>query len=118
MSSIDIGACLEDDVPARRLTVTLDRAWSLAPSVALRPEPFGALAYNFDNRRLTFLKRPGLVALVRGLGEHADVRSTLVAVGVPTPQHAAYLEALDALAAAGVILPRHEVATSTAKESA
>ena len=43
----------------------LDEAWTLSPSVALRPEPFGALAYHFGNRKLTFLKRPELVAVVR-----------------------------------------------------
>ena len=42
----------------------LDEAWRLSPSVALRPEPFGALAYHFGNRKLTFLKRPELVRVV------------------------------------------------------
>ncbi|HEY9562375.1 MAG TPA: mycofactocin biosynthesis chaperone MftB, partial [Nocardioides sp.] len=40
----------------------LDEPWALSPSVALRPEPFGAMAYHFGNRKLTFLKRPELVA--------------------------------------------------------
>ena len=53
------------------------------PSVALRPEPFGALAYHFGNRKLTFLKRPELVAVVRALAEQPDVRAALVAAGVP-----------------------------------
>ncbi len=63
----------------------LDEAWTLSPSVALRPEPFGALAYHFGNRKLTFLKRPELVAVVRGLAEQPDVRSALTAAGVPEP---------------------------------
>ena len=37
----------------------------------MRPEPFGALAYHFGNRRLTFLKRAELVAVVRALGRPA-----------------------------------------------
>ena len=41
--------------------------------MALRPEPFGALAYHFGNRKLTFLKRPELVAVVRALGDQPDV---------------------------------------------
>ena len=41
----------------------LGEPWMLSPSVALRPEPFGALAYHFGNRKLTFLKRPELVAV-------------------------------------------------------
>ncbi len=66
-----------------------DEPWALSPSVALRPEPFGALAYHFGNRKLTFLKRPELVAVVRGLGRPARrARSALVAAGVPPTQHA------------------------------
>lgn len=84
----------------------LDEPWTLSPSVALRPEPFGALAYHFGNRRLTFLKRPELVTVVRGLGEHDDVRAALVAAGVPESQHAAYAEALRGLAATDMIKPR------------
>ena len=41
----------------------LDEPWTLSPSVALHPEPIGALAYHFGNRKLTFLKRPELVLL-------------------------------------------------------
>ena len=84
----------------------LDEPWALSPSVALRPEPFGALAYHFGNRKLTFLKRPELVRVVRALAEHDDVRSTLVAVGIPPAQHAAYAAALDGLAATDMIRPR------------
>lgn len=83
-----------------------DQAWELSPSVALRPEPFGALAYHFGNRKLTFLKRPELVVVVRSLGEQPDVRSALVAAGVPEAQHAAYAKALEGLAATDMIRPR------------
>ncbi len=84
----------------------LDEAWTLSSSVALRPEPFGALAYHFDTRRLTFLKRPELVVAVRALGDQPDVRTALVAAGVPETQHPAYVEALRGLAAADVIRRR------------
>ena len=84
----------------------LDEAWDLSPSVALRPEPFGALAYHFGNRKLTFLKTPALVAAVRGLGDCRDVRAALVAAGVPESQHDAYGEALSDLAAVDMIRPR------------
>jgi putative mycofactocin binding protein MftB len=84
----------------------LDEPWVMSPSVALRPEPFGALAYHFGNRKLTFLKRPELVAVVRGLGEHPDVRSALAGAGVPEQQHPAYVEALRGLAATDMIRPR------------
>ena len=46
------------------MTGMLSQRWRLSPSVALRPEPFGALAYHFGTRKLTFLNRPELVELV------------------------------------------------------
>lgn len=90
------------------MTIDLDRAWELSPSVALRPEPFGALAYHFGNRKLTFLKRPELVRLVEALGQQPDVRTALAAVGVPEGQRPAYVAALDGLAATDMIRPREE----------
>lgn len=84
----------------------LDEAWTLSRSVALRLEPFGALAYHFGNRRLTFLKRPELVTVVRELESQTDVRAALVAAGVPDEQHSAYAAALRGLAAADMIHPR------------
>lgn len=86
-------------------TGMLGQAWRLSPSVALRPEPFGALAYHFGNRRLTFLKRPEMVAVVRSLGDHRDVRSALRAAGVPEAQWPAYVAALHGLAEADLIRP-------------
>ena len=84
----------------------LDRRLVLDPQVALRPEPFGALAYHFGNRKLTFLKRPQLVEVVRGLAGQPDVRSALTGAGVPEHQHAAYVDALRGLAATDMIRPR------------
>lgn len=83
----------------------LDETWRLSPSVALRPEPFGALAYHFGNRKLTFLKRPELVALVRELAVSPDVRSALAAIEIPESRWPAYLGALEGLAAADMIGP-------------
>jgi len=88
----------------------LGEPWALSPSVALRPEPFGALAYHFGNRKLTFLRRPELVAVVRLLAEAPDVRTALELAGVPTSQHAAYAAALRGLAATDMIRPRAEAA--------
>ncbi|MGO8882410.1 MAG: mycofactocin biosynthesis chaperone MftB [Streptosporangiaceae bacterium] len=56
------------------------RGYRLNPDVALRPEPFGALAYHFGTRRLSFLKAPGLVDLVRELDRHPSVTDGLAAV--------------------------------------
>jgi len=48
-----------------------------SPSVALRPEPFGALVYHFGTRRLSFLKTPQLVDVVSGLEHHPDVHGAI-----------------------------------------
>ena len=87
----------------------LDESWGLSPAVALRPEPFGAMAYHFGNRKLTFLKRMQLVEVVRGLAEHPDVRSTLVAAEVPEHDWPGYLSALRGMAETDMIRPRVEV---------
>ena len=44
-------------------------AWRLDPDVALRPERFGALAYHYGTRRLTFLRSVLLADVVRALGD-------------------------------------------------
>jgi len=46
----------------------LEHAYELHPQVQIRPEPFGALLYSFKTRRLSFLKDPTLVTVVRTLG--------------------------------------------------
>lgn len=81
------------------------RAYRCSPRVALRPEPFGALAYDFGTRRLSFLKTPAMVAVVRGLDGLPNVHAALDAAGVPDGQRAAYLTALRGLAEAGTIEP-------------
>lgn len=80
--------------------------YRLNPSVALRPEPFGALAYHFGNRRLSFLKAPELVELVRGLDRHPSIDDALT--GVPDARRAVFLSALASLAAADMIIPSAE----------
>ncbi|WP_306993777.1 mycofactocin biosynthesis chaperone MftB [Amycolatopsis thermophila] len=92
----------------RLLTVVFDpdRAYRCSPRVALRPEPFGALAYDFGTRRLSFLKTKILVEVVRTLGDKPDVHTTLDAAGVPDDQRQSYLKALAGLADNGTIEPR------------
>jgi putative mycofactocin binding protein MftB len=95
----------------------LDEAWTLAPSVALRPEPFGALAYHFGNRRLTFLKRPELVRVVRALASERDVRSAMRSAGIRDAEQPAYVAALEGLAAADMIRRRHDGAAGDVGEN-
>ncbi|GAA1421282.1 mycofactocin biosynthesis chaperone MftB [Streptomyces thermospinosisporus] len=79
------------------------RPYRLSPSVALRPEPFGALAYHFGNRRLSFLKAPELLGLVQRLDGRTSVRDVLA--GVPERRREAFRRALASLAAADMIVP-------------
>jgi putative mycofactocin binding protein MftB len=79
------------------------RPWRRARSVALRPEPFGALVYHFGNRKLSFLKSKTLVAVVEALGDHPSAADTLTACGVPDAQRAAYVTALADLARSQMI---------------
>jgi mycofactocin biosynthesis protein MftB len=85
-----------------------DRPWRRARSVALRPEPFGALVYHFGNRKLSFLKSKTLVAVVEALGEHPSAAATLTACGVPDAQRPAYVKALADLARSQMIEPSPE----------
>lgn len=75
----------------------------LSPSVSLRPEPFGALVYDFATRRLSFLKTLRLVDVVRRLDGSTDVDAALAAAGVGEDERPGYLKALDGLAATGVL---------------
>jgi putative mycofactocin binding protein MftB len=81
-------------------------AWQKARSVALRPEPFGALAYHFGNRKLSFLKSELLVTVVEALAEHPSAAATLIACAVPDVQRPSYEKALADLARSQVIEPR------------
>jgi mycofactocin biosynthesis protein MftB len=83
-----------------------DRPYRCSPSVALRPEPFGALVYHFGTRKLSFLKTPQLLTTVQALAEHSDVHAALAAAGVAPAQRPAYLRALAGLAASGTIEER------------
>jgi putative mycofactocin binding protein MftB len=86
--------------------MNLDGSWQLAPQVALRPEPFGALAYHFGTRRLSFLKSLQLLEVVRSLGDHASARDACRAAGVADDDLSRYEQALGALADTGMITPR------------
>jgi putative mycofactocin binding protein MftB len=86
----------------------VDRPWRRARSVALRPEPFGALVYHFGNRKLSFLKSTTLVAVVETLAEHPSASAALTACGVPDAQRPTYVRALADLARSQMIEPRPE----------
>jgi putative mycofactocin binding protein MftB len=80
--------------------------WQQARSVALRPEPFGALLYSFGTRKLSFLKSKALADVVASLADHPSAATTLAACGVPDAQRPAYVQALADLARSEMIEPR------------
>jgi mycofactocin biosynthesis protein MftB len=80
-------------------------AYRLHPDVALRPEPFGALAYHYGSRRLTFLRSAQLAELVRSLEQHQSAAAALSAA-VSDAERPAYERALTSLAASGFICAR------------
>jgi mycofactocin biosynthesis protein MftB len=83
-----------------------DQPWQRARSVALRPEPFGALVYHFGTRKLSFLKSKTLVRVVETLGDHPSAAAALAACDVPEAQRPAYLKALADLARSQMIQRR------------
>ncbi|MTD15486.1 mycofactocin biosynthesis chaperone MftB [Nakamurella sp. YIM 132087] len=84
------------------------RGYELDPSVEVRPEPFGALLYSFSTRRLSFLKDPTLVTVVRSLSRFPSAREACVAAGIDDPRRLASFEAaLGTLTATRTIRERH-----------
>jgi mycofactocin biosynthesis protein MftB len=83
----------------------LDTAWRLHPSVSVRPERFGALLYHFGTRRLSFLKSPTLLNVVRALETEPTARRACEAAGVRAAEIPTYEKALATLAASQMICP-------------
>jgi putative mycofactocin binding protein MftB len=98
---------------ARGVSFDLDRAWRLHPQVALRPERFGALAYHFGTRRLSFLKTSRLLRVVELLAEYPSGRDACVAAGVSASERDLFTASLAVLAETGMICERPMRAEST-----
>lgn len=77
--------------------IDLEARYQISPNVSLRPERFGALAYSFDTRKLSFLKHPDLVRVVESLKDHESVRLAFEAVGVDEERWPSFLNALATL---------------------
>ncbi|TDV49885.1 mycofactocin biosynthesis chaperone MftB [Actinophytocola oryzae] len=88
------------------MTDVLDAAWRVPEQVAVRPERFGALLYHFGTRRLSFLKSPALLAVVRTLGDWPTARIACEHAGVGVEELPAFRAALTALAASDMIRER------------
>jgi mycofactocin biosynthesis protein MftB len=82
------------------------RPWTLHPQVSLRPESFGALAYHFGTRRLSFLKSRTLLAVVASLADQPTGHDACRAAGVTSEEMDRYERALATLAESGMICER------------
>jgi putative mycofactocin binding protein MftB len=84
-------------------TFDLDGAWRLHPQVALRAESFGALAYHFGTRRLSFLKDRTLLRIVEDLATQPCAADACRQAGVAASDLPRYEHALATLAATDMI---------------
>ncbi len=89
-------------------TTLLDRRLALHPQVALRPEPFGALAYHYGNRKLIFLKHPDVVRVVQALNGDDTLADTLLACDIEPARWQSFERALIALTESEMLHERHE----------
>ncbi len=106
----------ENATTPSRSAADLDQRWRLHPRVSLRPEPFGALAYHYDNRRLNFLRSPDLVELVKELEHHDTPRLAFDAQGLDDSRWPSFAKALQALAASDFLLTDREPQRSNPKD--
>lgn len=89
-------------------TSLLDRRLALHPQVALRPEPFGALAYHYGNRKLIFLKHPDVVRVVQTLADHDTLADTLLACDIDPARWPSFERALTALTESEMLHEHHQ----------
>ena len=97
---------MSTDAPPRAESFDLDRPWQLHPQVSVRPERFGALLYHFGTRRLSFLKSPALLTVVKTLGDAPSAREACRRAGLSEADMPAYATALQTLASSQMICPR------------
>ena len=91
---------------AAQRAAILDLSLEMHPQVALRPEPFGALAYHYGNRRLVFMKHLDVLNVARNLTEHATLADTLAACGINDMRWASFASAFESLQASEIVRER------------
>jgi mycofactocin biosynthesis protein MftB len=91
--------------------------YRLHDNVALRPEPFGALAYHYGNRKLVFLKSPRMVALVKSLGDYETVEAALTPLNLSAKGRDNYLAALTSLERSDMLVPQGQTMPDTSSNS-
>jgi mycofactocin biosynthesis protein MftB len=101
-------ACAASTSTQSMPTIDLSRAWAVDPDVQLRPEPFGALAYHFGTRRLSFLKSPVLLRVVEELARQPSAADACRSAGVLDSELPWYEQALATLAQTHMIVERED----------
>jgi putative mycofactocin binding protein MftB len=91
---------------ARLMTLTLESACEMHPQVALRPEPFGALAYHYGNRRLVFLRHPDIVRVVRNLNQYPSLQAALEGENIEASRWTSFVKAISSLTTSEIIRVR------------
>lgn len=86
--------------------MNLDTPYRLDPQVSLRPEEFGALAYHFGNRKLSFLKHPDLLRVLEQLDSEPTLESALESAGIQPERWGSFIKALDILESSEMIRVR------------
>ncbi len=84
----------------------LGAALEMHPQVALRPEPFGALAYHYGNRRLVFLNHADVVAVARDLASHPTLAAALRAADIAADRWPSFVAAFESLTLSEVVRER------------
>ena len=84
----------------------LDTPLELDPQVALRPEPFGALAYHYGTRRLVFMKHRDVVAVAERLASQPTLSATLQACGIAESRWPAFVQAFATLNESEIVRER------------
>ncbi|MCZ7628652.1 MAG: mycofactocin biosynthesis chaperone MftB [Microthrixaceae bacterium] len=79
----------------------LDTPYRLDPQVSLRPEEFGALAYHFGNRKLSFLKHPDLLRVLEQLDTEPSLGAAPESAGISPRRWSSFLKALETLGIVG-----------------
>jgi putative mycofactocin binding protein MftB len=84
----------------------LDVPWQLHPSVAVRPEEFGALLYDFRTRRLSFVTSRTLLETVLALADEPTARAACDRVCPDDAERPAIERGLAALVKSGMLAQR------------
>jgi putative mycofactocin binding protein MftB len=81
-------------------------AYELRPDVALRPEPFGALAYDYRTRRLTFVRSRLLCALLQSLARFPSAQEAVEALTLSPLARQRLLSGLETLVSSEIVRAR------------